>query len=153
MLNINPETNIAYGYVSANELDSEIVDILMFGSQARNLSYQEAYQEAFKKALNDHAECEENGTISDFDENEFDEDFNDNYDNYEPIIEGTYQNVKYVSSWLGGALNFFILYSPFITENGLKASPCVPNACIIKKNMDGNTQGYTVPNDWFSEYI
>ena len=150
MLNINPETNIAYGYVASNELDSEIVDTLMYGPQAKNLSYENALEDALKSAKRKH----EDNSDDEFDEDSFIEGFNSYYfEDNESIIEGTYQNVKYVSSWLGGALNFFILYSPFITENGLKASPCVQNACIIKKNMDGNTQGYTVPNDWFNEYI
>ena len=65
----------------------------------------------------------------------------------EPIVEGRKDNVHYLSSWLGGALNFFIIESPVITESARRASPCVPGAAILD-TLDGSERGYDVPAEW-----
>lgn len=64
---------------------------------------------------------------------------------------GTYEGVSYETSWLGGALSFFIIHSPYIVK-GHKASPCVPGACILNKGREGSEEGYGVPEDWWSKY-
>lgn len=133
--NIHPQTGIAYGYISANALDSDVVDELLYGDHATNESRDDAFREAFP----DYAE---NGA----DESAVQR-FWDQYEDYEPEISGTLDGVKYRTSWLGGALNFFILESPHTTDKARLASPCVPNAAILD-SLDGSVTGYNVPDDW-----
>lgn len=133
--NIHPETGIAYGYISANALDSDVVDSLMYGDQAINESRDSAFKEAFP-------DYEEDGA----DESDIQR-FWDSYEDYEPEIRGVYEGVFYRTSWLGGALNFFILESPHVTDKARLASPCVPNAAILD-TLDGSVTGYNVPDDW-----
>ena len=132
MQNINPETKIPYGYISASCLHSDIVDQLYYGGN--NLTFQDA--------LDEH--------LFNYPEEEHDEQtdtFNQQYECYEEIIEGEYEGVFYCSSWLGGALNFFITQSPFLTNSARKASPCVPN-CGILDTLDGSEFSYDVPPEW-----
>lgn len=132
MVNINTKTGIAYGYIAANALDSEIVDELLHGSQAKDLSYEEALKEAFPEG--DDTGCTE-------------QDFADGYECEEPNIVGTYHGVSYGTSYLGGALNFWIFESPITTDKARLASPCVPNAGILD-TLDGSVTSYDVPADW-----
>ena len=156
MTNHNPTTGIAYGYIAAAHLDSEIVDILMYGAQARNLSYEAACKEceaSYEREWQDECdaaaeEAAKSGT------DYVPPELNINLDNFdpqidEPIIEGIYEGVHYRTSWLGGALNFWIFHSPIITTKGRKASPCVPGACILTPERDGDVTGYDVPPDWY----
>lgn len=57
----------------------------------------------------------------------------------EPIIEGTYEGVKYRISWLGGAPILRIIEGPLGYAREL-CSPCVPNAA----NLDG---GYVLERE------
>jgi len=50
MYNVNPETGIRYGVIAANSLDPDLVEELFHGSEADNLSYDEAYDEAKAEA-------------------------------------------------------------------------------------------------------
>ena len=130
--NINPKTGIAYGYISANALDDEVVEELMYGGQATNETADEARDAWLADAENiGKDECE----------------FWDQYCDYEPTISGEYEGVVYATSWLGGALNFFILQSPVVTDKACLASPCVPNAGILDK-LNGGVASYDVPPDW-----
>lgn len=113
MVNIDSQTHVAYGYVSANELDDEIVEQLLYGHQAKG---------------------------------DVEGDVEEEIDRY-----GTLEGVDYKTSWLGGALHFFITYSPYIVK-GNRASPCVPNACILNKGECGPVTGFGVPSDWWSNY-
>ena len=149
--NINPETGVAYGYISANCLNQEVVNDLMHGDQASNLSHQEAWiwfkntkKDMFIKAgySEEDAELAAEDTI---------DEFSYEYEDYEPEIEGVYEGVRYKTSWLGGALNFFIFWSPFVTESARLASPCVPNAGILD-TLDGHVTSYNVPHDWRYSY-
>lgn len=124
--NVNIKTGIRFGYVSANELHPEVVDTLLYGYQADNLTLKNWTQE------NPEADP-------------------DDYYTDEELVEGTYQGVYYITSWLGGALNFFILQSDHITETANRASPCVPNAGILSKDSTGDVTCYTVPTDWWAE--
>jgi len=133
--NINPTTGIAYGYISANALDHETVDELLYGDKAENETRNEAFREAFPDY--DEATADEKAIQA----------FWDQYEDYEPEISGELEGVKYRTSWLGGALNFFILESPVTTDKARLASPCVPNAAILD-TLDGSVSGYDVPADW-----
>lgn len=50
MSNTNPETGIRYGTVYCNSLNQDLVQELWFGSQAKDLSYEAAYEEAKAEA-------------------------------------------------------------------------------------------------------
>lgn len=154
--NINPTTNIAYGYISAHALAADIVDDLMYGPQAKNLSYTEQLKEHLAWAGREYEESfesdEEFQKAEPFDEEAATEVFGDNYTGEEETIEGVmqcpgYGPVYYSTSWLGGALNFWIFQSPFSTDKARRASPCVPGAGILD-TLDGSETSYDVPADW-----
>ena len=152
MPNINTKTNIPFGYIAASALDSDVLVELLYGRGAVDLSYQAALDEADEQAS---VEAAERG----FDHGSPDwerfcarrtcELMND-YECDEPSIKGSYQNVTYASSWLGGALNFWIFESPVTTTKARRASPCVPGAAILD-TLDGTEFGYDVPADWRAE--
>jgi hypothetical protein len=169
--NIHPETGIAYGYVAANDLDQDIIHTLMYGDQATDEDAIESYKE-FVREWRSKQEDEwdkRNPTTKAFEDTENPDDpypdpeaepdehdrqsFWDGYESCEPAISGTYKGVEYRTSWLGGALNFFILKSPHITQHATEASPCVPNAAILPPRERGHVQGYTVPDDWWAEHV
>ena len=148
--NTDPETGVAYGYISANALDQEVVGSLLYGRQARDLSYERALEEAGLVARN----LAEDAGVT---ESEYDdwvdahvEKEMEDYQCDEPEIEGEYEGVSYAVSWLGGALNFFILRSPVTTDRARRASPCVPGAGILDV-LDGSEHSYDVPADWRAE--
>lgn len=148
--NINPDTGIAYGYISADALDPETVTELMYGRQARNLTHAEAWQDFAARTKQDWLES--GGTEEDFDEEDHRDRFYDQYQGEEEQIEGEidcpgYGPVQYCTSYLGGALNFWIFKSPFTTDKARRASPCVPNAGILD-TCDGDVTSYDVPADW-----
>jgi len=132
--NINSTTGIAYGYISAQALDQEVVQILMYGRYAINHS--EKTFEAEYRA--------EHGLSED---DELPHDAFDSYEGGEEEVSGKYEGVSYMSSYLGGALHFFIFNSPHTTAKARMASPCVPNAGILD-TLDGNVTSYDVPPDW-----
>lgn len=144
--NINPETNIAYGYVTANQLDADIVDSII-QAQTKDLSL-ESYM-ADNLSAEDFAAWKE-GNPSD-EAVEIEDEYS-MFDTGEQSFEAEYQGVKLLSSWLGGALHFFIVESPHVTDSANQASPCVPNAGILAKDMDGCVNAYSVPDDWWNEY-
>lgn len=147
MQNHNPTTGVAYGYIAANDLDPEVVDALMYGSQAKDLSYVEALEEHLKTS---RAAFEWVFPKEEFDADFETEVFNQDYEVEEPHIEGVYEGVTYGTSWLGGALHFFILESPVISE-GKPCSLCVPLALDLGSVGKGNYEGYGVPADWRAE--
>ena len=153
--NINTTTGIPFGYISADALDSDVVHELMYGSTAVNLSYKSQLEDFLAEQRELHADSPI-GSNPPYDSGgEFDEDwatesFGDSYQGDEETIEGTYEGVSYVTSYLGGALNFFIAHSPVLTDKARRASPCVPNAAILC-TLDGSYPGYDVPADWRRE--
>jgi hypothetical protein len=146
--NINSTTGIAYGYISARALDSDLVDELM--NNGTDTYAEEAFNEwRATKAdmLLDTDESIESLEDAMMEADNLSYEFWDKYEAYEPSIEGVHDGVKYCSSWLGGALNFFISESPVTTTKARLASPCVPNAGILD-TLDGNVVSYDVPADW-----
>jgi hypothetical protein len=138
--NINPKTDIPYGYISANALDPEIVNELM--DNGVDYSYRDfVLNHAIDLGFSGHCADE---ALAWMEENDHDE---PDYEPMEPHVEGRKEDVSYSSSWLGGALNFFIFSSPVTTHKGRRASPCVPN-CAILDTLDGDAHGYDVPPDW-----
>lgn len=153
-MNTHPDTGVAYGLVSSNDLDPELVDTLMHGPQAKDVSFEESWSEHLARELRARdLESEDDidpATLSGLE--------NDFADQYQPPAEieitGTHEGVTYATCWLGGALSFWILESPHIGE-GSRPSPCVPGACILhhpdtSSEWIGSSEGYTVPADWWA---
>lgn len=146
--NINPETGIAYGYISANTLDSDLVTELLDGgvNHTREAAYREWREEkaaqlmAADLTINGMDEAKDRADCVAYE-------FADNYYDEEPVVEGVHEGVSFCSSWLGGALNFFISHSPYTTDKARRSSPCVPNAGILD-TLDGDVTSYDVPPDW-----
>jgi len=134
--NINLETGIAFGYISARALHSDTVDSLLFG---HGESFTDHGWQEFEREYRLENEIPDDEDLPD--------DAGDSYYAEESSVSGIYQGVHYASSWLGGALNFFILQSPHITDSARMASPCVPNAGILDE-LEGSTQAYNVPDSW-----
>ena len=153
--NINPETGIAYGYISSNVMDCDVVHILLFET-GKNIEYAGARIEYMHtRAMElmtdeEYTEAQEDEALEvrlyDLDPN-WEMSFNDEYQPDELMVEGEYEGVKYASSWMGGCLCFFIFESPFTTHTAGRASPCVPNAGILD-TLDGDVTAYNVPDDW-----
>ena len=139
--NMNHETGIRYGIISANSLDGELVQDLLY-YEGEDLSWKEA-EEEIKIAMR-----EEGVTEEDWDRT-LDDRLSDVYID-EPIVEGECEGVKYRTSWLGGALHFFIFDSPCINRYAL-CSPCVPNAGDLDSlDIDG-VETYDVHPEWRRE--
>ena len=134
MINVDDETGISYGYIDARCLHDDLVDDLLYGDQARDLTI-EWYENEYRM---------DNG-LSPGDP--LPDDWNDNYDAEEIEVIGTLDGVEYASSWLDGVLNFFIIKSPHVTHKAGRASPCVLNAGILDE-LDGDVTAYDVPPDW-----
>ena len=152
MPNTNTVTGIPFGYIAAAALDPEVVEQLLHGRGAVDLSYQAALDEAHKRADIDAAELGYAHGAPDWDrfvERQVETQMNF-YECGEPDIEGEYEGVTYATSWLGGALNFWIFESPVTTTKARRASPCVPGAAILD-TLDGSEFGYDVPADWRAE--
>lgn len=153
--NINPDTGIAYGFISADSLHPEVVHALLYGGGATDLTYKTQVEDFLAEQRQLHADSPI-GSNPPFDSGgEFDEewaadDFHERYCGDEATIAGMYQGVTYCTSWLGGALNFFIYESPDTTDKARRASLCVPNVGIID-TLDGSVTSYDVPADWRQE--
>lgn len=141
-MNINTKTKTPYGYITANSLDDYVVDQLLYGSQAIDETYIEYAHDIARGLGYDGSEpahwLEEHHP-----------DMLEQYEAYEPIISGEYEDVLYQSSWMGGALCFWVFESPVTTEKARRASPCVPGAAILD-TLDGDEYGYDVPVHWRS---
>ena len=123
MINVNGETGVRFGFISANSLHSDVVVELMF-EFGTDLD--------FKEYIKEYPDGEDV----------------DNYYNDEPYIEGEMEKVKYATSWLGGALHFWIFQSPYKTQCAL-CSPCVPNAGDLDNTGDEYVDvAYDVPKEW-----
>lgn len=170
--NYNPDFDVYFGIVSARNLDDDIVHTLMYGnSDSRDHSY-EAALDGLAARLGIRRNDEGRYFVSD-----------DNWENIfedgttfeeiteailaceegyraledlqvdEPIIEGTYEGTKYITSWLGGALHFFITEARAYTPWAPACSPCVPNAGNLDSwiyGATGNQSAFLPPMSWLS---
>lgn len=147
MANANPTTGVRYGYISANSLDSEILDELQYGMQAVDAHFEElqteieeALSSVLSKYLYDKWEIEDVIDLAI-------EHVGNNWHEDEPVHEGEYEGVRYRTSWLGGALNVWIFDSP-VTGHYAECSPCVPGAGNLDcPDLDG-VVCYDVPKEW-----
>lgn len=151
--NVNPETGIRYGIISANNLDPEIIDTI----QHQGTSLTEAAALA-------QIRLEVNREIANGDLGE--DDFDDEVDrrieewcegagseevhSYTEGEPGSPDRLEVQTTWLGGALHVFCFRSPRLTTARL-CSPCVPN-CGDLDSLDPNGYDcYDVPPDWRRE--
>ena len=166
-VNINEKTGVPFGYVAASDLDQQVVDQLLYGGV--NESQLECeYQVAITLLHEDEAmedvdlpPFEGEATLAILQQLLEERGLTWKYEQQleyvevqEPHIHGEYEGVKYSTSWLGGALSFFILQSPVITKKACQASPCVPGAGILKHpdcEEEGNEKSYGIPEDWWAE--
>ena len=146
MSNYNTDTGVSYGYISANALDSDVVTALTCGDGVENFT-DHTWETVCKEGIREYRI--ENPESEDMDDMEILDLIRDDLADYpeECDVSGVYDGVSYQSSWLGGALNFFITHSPHITDKAHRASPCVPGAAILD-TLDGDMTGYDVPADW-----
>jgi hypothetical protein len=148
--NVNIKTGIQYGYISSHCLDSEIVTELLNNGKncAANERCCEWILDEAQKALNSGEFYNIEDATEDAENRAYE--FWESYEEDEPIVEGTLEGVTYCSSWLGGALNFFISESPHITDCARECSICVPHAGNLD-NLDGSYTCYDVPKEWRRE--
>ncbi len=151
--NVNPETGMRYGIISANSLDPEVVDEIQ--SKGRDVHYEEALKELDSKIS---YACREYLCSGHIDEvvmlarELFDSDYNGSD---EPVHEFEidcpgYGPVIGQTTWLGGALMVYIFKSPFQEACDL-CSPCVPNCGNLDSRNPDGYQCYDVPADWRAE--
>ena len=150
MINTHPITGIRYTVYSMRNLKSWIYEELFYGSQATDLSYEEAYEEELSLAIKRaRYEAEVNG--KEFDEAGFTEDWEcPELEIDEPNIAGTYDGVRYEISWLGGAPLLWVLESPH-TGQFVLCTPCCPQSCDGDSPIAGGFTGYAVPEEWLSK--
>lgn len=146
--NVNENTGIRYGIISANSLHPDLVDTLMYGTSAKDVHFEEAKSELWadiKSTCKDYMSDDESDEVADLAV----ENMSQNWQ-HEPVFEGEHDGVRYRTCWLGGALNIWIFESPFTSKFDL-CSPCVPNCADISSPNPEGFEGYTVPPDWLED--
>ena len=146
MTNTDMETGIRYGYISANSLDPDLVCELQAGECVQ---YKETLDELRHRT---YCALVEAGVPAGEPRDEACDEVERVFDTYyeypdEAIHEGTINGVKYRTSWLGGALNVFILESPH-TGHFDECSPCVPRAGLLTSENPDGVLTYDVPKEW-----
>jgi hypothetical protein len=152
-INQHPKTGIAFGIISCSQLDPDTVDQLFYGPNAVDVSYIECLTDHLERVKRDYM-ADTGYEPNDDQIEEWSNDFAEQYEAYEPKIEGHLDGVAYTITWLGGAPEVIVLESPVIGY-GRPGSPCVPGMAVIPSpsEMKGNEwyEGYTVPLDWWAE--
>ncbi len=146
-ININTNTGVPFGVISAKNLHQEVVDELMFGRGSVDISFSEFAQDI-------EYELWEPLVDEGWPDDEFEVELErrmqreiDAYECDEPVVEGVLDYTSYETVWLGGALHFCILESPVITRCA-PCSPCVPGAGDL--DSVGDYECYGVPDDWLA---
>ncbi len=142
--NIHPTSGYAYGFVASTDLDDEVVLCLLYGQGVKDF-VNHTYNEAQRLAINEQRAEWENRCEMELLQHDLTV-------AYPTLPDFAFVGVKYRSSWLGGACCFFILESPHITTTAHRASPCVPNAGILKHPIErcGDVLGYDTPPTWWA---
>ena len=155
--NVNPITGINYGIISGASLDSDIAQEIF--ERAYWIVLDAAYKEALiqeLKNIDEDCEFDLSGDVSELEElaNEHDLDLyqiSDSLQIDEPEAEFEYDGAKIATSFLGGAMNVFVLES---TSTGWynQCSICVPNAGNLDEPVPAysGVECYDVPKDWRS---
>ena len=153
MPNYNPDTGIPYGTIYLHHLDSDLAQELWY-THGEDISYKNALEELREAVSAQMIDEEENGecpirSVDDFDDelDEIVERRAEFIEIDEPTIEGEYEGVKYMISWLGGAPLLWVFRSPF-TGSYAQCSPCVPGAGDLETPDEYGVVCYDVPPDW-----
>lgn len=149
MPNYNTETGIPFGTIYLNNLDPDTASWLW--TEGIDLSYEEAYEDAKAEIRSDIDQEIQDGTF-DPDEDDIEDEIALRLENLdiqidEPTIEGEYEGVKYMISWLGAAPLLWVFESPF-TGRYHQCSPCVPGAGDLDSPDEDGELCYDVPPDW-----
>lgn len=140
--NVNPETGIRYGIISAHSLEDWVLEEI--GMNGKDLDYEE-WKEDFVDAMHSAlSEYLSSSNIELLSERALDL-VAENYCNNEPRYSYELDGVKVQTTWLGGAMLVYVFESPVIGHHAL-CSPCVPNCGDL--NNDGEYECYDVPADW-----
>ena len=146
MPNYNPDTGIPYGTIYLHHIDSDLAQELWY-THGEDISYKNALEEFRSEVRAELLDSEPDVDPDDI-EDMIDsrcEWFESQID--EPTIEGEYEGVKYMISWLGGAPLLWVFSSPF-TGSYAQCSPCVPGAGDLKTPDEYGVVCYDVPPDW-----
>ncbi len=146
MPNYNPDTGIPYGTIYLHHLDSDLAQELWY-THGEDISYKNALEEFRSEVRAELLDSEPDVDPDDI-EDMIDsrcEWFEPQID--EPTIEGEYEGVKYMISWLGGAPLLWVFRSPF-TGSYAQCSPCVPGAGDLETPDEYGVVCYDVPPDW-----
>ena len=138
--NFNENAGLPFTYFSCSNLDPELINELQMNGF--DVHYEEALQEASYKA-----ECDyEKGIYFSYDEayEEAVAELDDWYDD-EPCHEGEHEGVRYLTTWLGGALLLCVMDSP-LRGKFSECSPCLPGA--LDGDTPGDCEGFDIPESW-----
>lgn len=146
-VNVNPETGIRYGIISANSLDPEVVTDLQFGRSSKDLHWEEALSD-LRKEIEREVESGELALEDSDDEYTLREErLGDAYYDDEPVHSFDVDGVKGQTTWLGGALLVWVFHSTWLTKANL-CSPCVPNCGNLDSLNPDGYECYCVPPLW-----
>lgn len=147
-INTNMETGIAYGYISADSLDPDVVNDLEMSGM--DVYYEDNWQQFLAEKRTELGLDEGSDEDNEFAPDDYRDEFNDSYNPDEPVHEGTRDGVDYRTSWLGGALNLWVFFSPHVGRFR-PCNPCVPGAADLNSPDPDGIEGYDVPPDWRDE--
>lgn len=154
MPNYDPDTGIPYGTIYLHHLDSDLAQELWY-THGEDISYKNALEELRAEVTRD---VEDEYGDDESDDRLSEEDMADEIDRRvetqsefinidEPTIEGEYEGVKYMISWLGGAPLLWVFRSPY-TGSYAQCSPCVPGAGDLETPDEYGVVCYDIPPGW-----
>ena len=176
--NINPETGIRYGYISAQSIHPDILDTIMY-SVGTDLSFNEAELEARAEIEQEAEQIEEDACIAIAERGGYTD--REAEDALEEEIESAYNRLGYddredfVDRRLSRAMDHVYIEEPIIefeyegvkgltswlggalnlwifesthTNTFALCSPCVPNVCNLDQPDPDGCVGYDVPPHW-----
>lgn len=176
--NINPETGIRYGYISAQSIHPDILDTIMY-SVGKDLSFNEAELEVKAEIEREAEEIEEEARIAIAERGGYTD--REVEEALEEEIEAAYNRLGYddredfIDSKLSRAMDHLHIEEPIIefeykgvegrtswlggalnlwifesphTNTFALCSPCVPNACNLDQPDPDGYVGYDVPPEW-----
>lgn len=178
--NTNQETGVRLGVIACNNLNPDLVHTLFYGSQATNVSEEEAYAEAKAEAEADYEHLVEDADESinnsglieydrerereawfeikghEYDKEIFVERYLDKFNDRccgieEPTITGTHEGVTYQIGWLGGAPILWVFQGPTGNASSL-CSPCAPNAADLDSEFVLDSEPEFTPGEGFPCY-
>lgn len=149
MPNYDPDTGIPYGTIYLHHLDSDLAHELWY-THGEDISYKNALEE-----FRSEVRAELLGSEPDVDPDDIEDMIDSRCEWFEPqidepTIEGEYEGVKYMISWLGGAPLLWVFRSPY-TGSYAQCSPCVPGAGDLETPDEYGVVCYDVPKTWRRE--